>query len=212
MNDTTQILALKPYLAAVEKCCQHLSHQELCDLIREIAQEASPGERAAFLARLEVRAQSEALAPADGSEPENVLDDELLERIRELKEDILERQEAIEDGTYYEKYDDYRGYDDYYYDDEVEALSDEQREELKTLFAESDHLFLSNEPAIARRAYRLLLSMFDDIGEDEEEEEFVSAYGFTEYEIKIDWRETRSRYCRCVYETASSEQRVPEML
>ncbi|MCP4404148.1 MAG: FAD-dependent thymidylate synthase, partial [bacterium] len=46
----------------------------------------------------------------------------------------------------------------------------------------------------------------------EEEEEFVSAYGFTEYEIKIDWRETRSRYCRCVYETASSEQRVPEML
>lgn len=212
---TTQILALKPYLEAVENCCRNLSHEELCEFVRELAQEASPKGRAAFLARLKSRPQPKVFVTEDESESEDLLDDELLERIRELKEDILERQEAIEDGTYYEKYDDYRSYgrsyDDYYYDDSIESLSDEQREEFKMLFAETDHLFLTNDLEIARLAYRSLLNMFDNIGEDEDEETFSFAYGFTESEIKIDWRETRSRYCRCVYETASAGERVAQM-
>ena len=208
MADTTQILALKPYLEAVENCCRKLSYQELCDLIREIAQEVSPQERAHFLARLESRPQPDELMT------EVELDDELLERIRELKEEILERQEAIEDGTYYEEYDDYsdyRGYDGYY-DDEVEVISEEQREELANLFAETDHLFLAKELDSARRAYRSLLSMFDAIGEEEEEEEFAFPYSFSAYDIKINWRETRSRYSRCVYEMTPSEDRVSQMI
>ena len=212
MIDTSQILALKPYLEAVEACCRELSHQELCDVFREIAQEATPKERGAFLARLESRLQPEARFPEPKPDAKIVSGDELLERIRDIKELIQERQDAIEDGSYYEKYDDYGGYDDYYYDEEIDALSDEQREDLKTLFAEADHFFLSKELEIARQAYRSLLSMFDDIGEDKDEEEFCFAFGFTESDVKIDWRETRSRYCRCVYETASAGERLPEML
>lgn len=206
MADTTKILALKPYLEAVANCCRKLSYDELCELISEIAQEVSPQERARFLMRLESRPENEE------TQTEVELDDELLERIRDLKEEIAERQEAIEDGTYYEEYGDYEGYGDYY-DEEIEALSDEQREELGTLFAETDHLFLANELELARRAYQSLLNMFDSVGhEDEEEEETIFYYSFSEYDVNINWRETRSRYCRCVYETSSSEERIARML
>ena len=208
MADTHQILALKPYLEAVENCCRKLSYQELCDLIRDMAQEVAPAERARFLARLESRPQ-----PEEQQRTLVELDDELLERIRELKEDILERQEAIEDGTYYEEYDDYsddRGYSGYY-DEEIEVISDEQREECANLFAEADHLFLAQELELARRAYRSLLSLFDGL-DDEEDEEFAFPYSFSESDIQINWRETRARYARCVYEMASSEDRVSEMI
>lgn len=209
MADTTKILALKPYLEAVENCCRKLSYDELCEVIREIAQEASPQERALFLARLEFRPKNEAV------KTEVDFDDELLERIRDLKEEIAERQESIEDGTYYEKYGDYEGYGDYY-DEEIEALSEEQREELGTLFAEADHLFLANELELARRAYRSLLNMFSSVGRDdgneEEEEEEAFYYSFSEYDVNINWRETRSRYCRCVYETSPPDERVTRML
>ncbi len=205
MADTQKILALKPYLEAVENCCRKLSYEELCELIRKIAQEASPQERALFLARLELRPESkEAMTEVD-------LDDELVERIRDLKEEIAERQETIEDGTYYEEYGGYDGYGDYY-DDEIDIISDEQREELGTLFAEANHLFLANELVSAGKAYRSLLNMFGSVGDDDEEEEEVTFYySFSEYDVKINWRETRSRYCRCVYETSPSEERVVRM-
>lgn len=203
MTDKTQILALKPYLEAVENRCRKFSYQELCDLLRDMAQEVPPSERACFLARLEPY-------PSQHEEQRTTVefDDELLEKIRELKEDILERQQAIEDGTYYEEYDEYRGG---YYDEEIEVISDEQREECANLFAEADHLFLAQELESARRAYRSLLSVFDAI-EDEEAEELAFPYSFSESDIHINWRETRARYARCVYETTPSEERVSQMI
>ena len=199
------ILALKPYLEAVEKSCQKLSHEELSDVIRTVAQDVAPRERSAFLTRLESR-----LEPSDEVPVETDLDDELLERIRDLKSEISERQTAIEDGSYYEEYDEYNGYD--YYDEEIETLTDEQREELATLFAETDHLFLAGELELAEQAYRLLLNMFGSVGpeeDDDEEDEFY--YSMSESDIEINWRETRARYCRCVYETCSPDKRADRM-
>lgn len=206
MTDTAKILALKPYLEAVEECCRKLTYDDLCEVIQRLAQEVAPKERAGFLAKLE-----SCVEPSDEIPEETDFEDELLERIRELKAEISDRQRAIEDGTYYEEYGDYEDYGNYY-DEEIEALSGEQRDELQTLFGETDHLFLANELELAEKAYRLLLNMFGSVGpEEEEEEEEEFYYSMSEYDVKINWRETRARYCRCVYEVCPPEERVERM-
>ncbi len=204
MKKAPTILALKPYLEAIEHCCQQLSHAELCELILTLAQEATPRERADFLSRLESRLQP---AKKRGVKKVNV-EEELLGRIQGLREDIESRQESIEDGSYYEEYgdEDYGGY----YEEEIDALSDEQRQELRMLFAEVDHVFLTDEFELAEKAYRLLLNMFGSVGtEEDEDEEF--GYTLSEHDLDINWRETRARYCRCVYETCAPEERPARM-
>jgi hypothetical protein len=206
MKTTPTILALKPYLEAIGKCCQQLSHDELCDVIQSFAQEVTPRERADFLTRLESY-----LKPRKKAAKQLHVEEELIGRIQGLREDIAHRQAAIEDGSYYEEYGDYGhdyGYD--YYDEEIEVLSEEQREDLQTLFAETDHLFLANELELAEQAYRLLLNLFGSVGpEEDDEQEFY--YAMSEHDINIDWRETRARYCRCVYETCAPKERPSKM-
>lgn len=193
------ILALKPYLETVKSHCQTLAHNELCDVICEIAQEVPPRERAGFLENLTSRSKGEeefglVINPSH----------ELVSRIDSLKEEIAERQKAIDDGSYYEEYDSGYGY---YDEEEPDALSEDQREELQTLFAEADHLFLSDELEVAREAYALLLDMFRS---DRHDNEFY--YQLYAHDVNVNWRETRSRYCRCVYELSPPPERISLML
>ena len=198
MTNANPILALKPYLEEVRKHCRKLSAAELGDMLCAIAQEVPPRDRAGFLSKL----VSGATAATD-AEVVVKADHDLISRIDALKEAIAERQAAIEDGSFYEEQDDW---DEYHYDEEAPAFSDEQRDELHTLFAEADHLFLVNELEIAREAYALLLDMFRGEPDDDE-----FAYQLDPHDININWRETRARYCRCVYETADPAERIPRM-
>jgi len=190
------ILALKPFLETVRDHCEMLSDAELCDFICKIAQEAPPDERSLFLEKLRSHSGKKTMTIRE-------VEDNLISRINSLKEEILERLEAIEDGSYYEEYEDdyYGGYEG------PESISEEQKSDLKTLFAETDHLFLSNELKDAEKAYCLLLDIFRSRPEDAE---FL--FDLSYYDLGLNWRETRARYCRCVYDNADSKDRVPKML
>jgi len=187
---------LKPYLEAVKDHCQKLSASELQDIVCKIAQEVLPDNRLDFLEKL--RSDSKYMIPAHDE-----ADNALISKINFLKSEILERQQAIEDGSYYDEYEDDEGYDEEY----PGSLSEEQEKALQALFLECDHLFLSGDLKTARKAYQSLLSLFRG---DQTDEEF--AYEISHSDLTLNWPETRARYCRCVYETSAPEQRLSAML
>lgn len=187
-----KILALKPFEEAVRRHCEKLSHKELCDFIcNRAAQEISAHERADFLEKL----TSGSKKRIRGNSRNN-----LISKIKLLKKAIKEHQESIEDGTFFEDYE-----HDYGYDEEPPPISEEQKEELETLFAEADHLFLSDELKLAAEAYQLLLGIF------RYDEDAAFDYDI-ESHLNLNRREIRARYARCVYETAPSHKRLEQMI
>ncbi|MGB5685008.1 MAG: hypothetical protein WBM35_04295 [Candidatus Electrothrix sp.] len=194
----SNVLALKPYIELIRTHCSNLSQSEVIDLLCGIAQEVPAKERQSFLEKLETTSTASS-DPSDRTEDV----DELLERIEEIIEEILERQESIEDGSYYEVYEDYNSYYDEEYPD---SISLEQREELEEIFTEADQLFLVGELDSAQEVYQKLLSIFLHSSELE------LYYDIGRHDIGINWRETLSRYCRCVYETASAADRTQQVL
>jgi hypothetical protein len=192
------VLALKPYIELIRTRCSNLSQSELIDLLCTIAQEVPAKERQSFLEKFETTSTTPS-APSDKTEEV----DELLARIEEVIEEILERQESIEDGSYYEIYEDYN---DYYDEEYPDSISLEHREELEEIFAEADHLFLVGELDSARKVYQKLLSIFLHSSE------LDLYYHIDRHDIGINWRETLSRYCRSVYETASAADRTQQVL
>ena len=197
----SNVLALKPYIEQIKIHCGNLSQAELIDLLCRIAQEVPAKERQYFLEKLEITSTTPS-EPADRAEEV----DEILARIEEIIEEILERQESIEDGSYYEEYDDY-GYGGHYYDEECpDSISSEQREDLEVLFIEADSFFLAGDIEIARKVYQELTNIFlhnSGLG---------LYFEINRHDIGINWRETLSRYCRCIYETASSSDRTQQIL
>ncbi len=193
--------ALKPYIELIRTHCSNLSQSEMIDLLCKIAQEVPTKERQSFLEKLEITSTTPS-APLDRTEEV----DEILSRIEEIKEEIIERQESIEDGSYYEEYDHY-GYGGHYYDEECpDSVSSEQREDLEVLFIEVDSFFLAGDIEFARKVYQELTNIFlhnSGLG---------LYYEINRHDIGINWRETLSRYCRCVYETASVADRTQEVL
>ncbi|MCW5212037.1 hypothetical protein VU04_03915 [Desulfobulbus sp. TB] len=189
--------ALKPYIEQVKNHCSSLSQSELIDLLCKIAQDVPAKERQSFLEKLETTSTTPS-APLDRTEDV----DEILSRIEEIIEEILELQESIEDGSYYEDYDNY----DDYYDDDPDIISSEQREDLEKIFTEADQLFLAGELDSAQKVYQKLLSIFLH------NSELDLYYDIGRHDIGINWRETLSRYCRCVYETASAADRTQQVL
>lgn len=194
----SNVLALKPYIEQIKTHCSNLSQAELIDLLCRIAQEVPAKERQYFLEKLEITSTTPS-DPADSAEEV----DEILSRIEEVIEEIIERQESIEDGSYYEVYEDYNSYYDEEYPD---SISPEQREDLEEIFTEADQLFLVGELDSARKVYQKLLSIFLHNSELE------LYYDIGRHDIGINWRETLSRYCRCVYETASAADRTQQVL
>jgi len=86
-------IALKPYVEAVENICRSLSKEQLVELVLKLAQDESSSGRLEFIDRIKD------WSPGTESMINAVADvDHLLDNIQALKEDILERIEAIENG------------------------------------------------------------------------------------------------------------------
>lgn len=192
----TTIIALKPYLDEVKDICDGLSHEELSNFIVEFAKELPTKERNKFLKKCKTY--------CSGEEKICICNQNMtLNRINELKQEIIERQESIDDGSYYDDFD-YR-YDDY--DEECpDPITEEQKEELEKLFYEADELFLADKLVEAKEIYESLIYFFDITDNDEEWLDLGT------YEVKINWKETLARYCRCVYEISSPEDKIKNVI
>jgi hypothetical protein len=191
-------LALKPYIENIRKHCSNLSKDDLTELLCRIAQEVPVRERDSFLENLSI------LSIDDHDESFDIQDaDEILSRIEGLIEDIIERQKSIDDGSYYE---DHYEYHDYYGDEMPDEISEDQQEELETLFSEADELFLAGNSDAAKKVYQELTGLF---GHNDQKELYYTIYHTA---IDINWHETLARYCRCVYEASSSDDRPAQML
>ncbi|MGD9384356.1 MAG: hypothetical protein PVH55_09920, partial [Desulfobacterales bacterium] len=132
--------------------------------------------------------------PAPVSEVEPV--EQILDDIEALKENIEERIDAIEDGSYWDDPDDW-GHDNYY-DEEPDYISEDQLNELESFFDAAEDLFMDDRLEDARRVYNALFTLISYVKEN--------IYFSLGHEIDI--REARARYCRCVYETSNMGKRL----
>lgn len=196
MNKT--LLALKPYLDSVKKRCSRLSNDELTEIILGQAKEVPAKQRIAFLETIDRLSQKQPVVP---------LDDEILSMIEALKGDIRKRAASIENGSYNDDhYEEHRSW--VYHDMPPDTLSEDQKDQLEAYFEEAAQLFLSGQLEEARKVYASLFELVDGSCEEDEEDSF---YG-SDYSLEVEMRETRARYCRCVYETTALSKRVPAML
>jgi hypothetical protein len=129
----------------------------------------------------------------DPSTVEQTLDD-----IEALKESIEERIESIEDGSYWDDPDQWS--DGGYYDEGPDYISEDQVDELETMFDDAESLFLDDRLAVAREVYEALFKL---IG-------FIKENTYFSLGHETDIREARARFCRCVYETSDADKRPAE--
>ncbi len=191
-----KLLSLRPYVELIEKHCNSLSKKELMDIILGLAKEVPSRKRIEFLDKISDLSRKGVHVSWSG---------DILQQIEALKEDILNRIASIEDGSYYEDYDDL-----YYYDDEEpDPVSGEQKEELEGFFKEASDLFLSDQLEEARKIYETL---FDLLNNPDPSQDYYSSPLIPDYHLDIEMREARARYCRCVYETSNPKDRTKEML
>jgi hypothetical protein len=193
MKTSSSKMALKPYLEAVREHCQSLSKDELVETILEIAQERPIAARMEFLDKIRAITSRAVSAVSTVRKSEEHIVESMLERIEALKEEIIERIESIEDGSYWDDR------DHWHHDDEdPEYLTDEQSDELETLFVETGGLFLDGQLEAACRLYGTLFELMG--GND------AIRTGFSPPSSDI--REARARYCRCVHETSDPSCRL----
>lgn len=183
-------IALKPYLEAVKNICCPLSKEQLVELVLKLAQDESSSERLGFLDRIKAR------SPGAESIINAVADvDQLLDNIQALKEDILERIEAIGNGDY-EALDDWDWEDAH--DDEPDLISDEQSNDMADLFTEAGALFLNGDTGKARIVYDALFGLMAEL----------ESSGFYLPYPDLDWREERAQHARCIYDDSDGKQRI----
>lgn len=199
-----KLLALKPYLETVETHCSRLSKQEIAEVILGLARAVPSGQRPAFLDTIDRLSREH---------PPVVVHEEILKQIEALKGEIRERIVSIEDGTYYEDHyqEERRCGSQYYddYDDEFpDTLSEDQTDELESLFEKAAQLFLSGQLAAAREVYAALFRLLEDPNEEGGEAD----YSISDYALDVEMREARARYCRCVYETTPLPERAAAVL
>jgi tetratricopeptide (TPR) repeat protein len=187
-------IALKPFLDKIAGYCDTLSIEDLTDIIIRLAKDVPTSGRVEFLDKIE------SYLPGRGSAimPEADPVEQTLNDIEALKESIDERIRSIEDGSYYDDADNWD--DDEYYDDDPDYVSEDQVDELGSLFDEAEDLFLYDRLADARKVYGELFKLINAI----KEEAYYSPIR------EIDIREARARYCRCVYETSDVDKRLDE--
>jgi len=187
-------IALKPYLDTIIGYCDTLSNEELTDIIIRLAKDVLTSGRAQFLEKIESCLPGRRGAMVSEADPvEQTLND-----IEALKESIEERINSIEHGDYWDDPDVWG--DDGYYDQEPDYVSEDQLEDLESVFAVAENLFLDDRLEDARKVYEALFMLINHIKEN--------AYFSLGHEIDI--REARARYCRCVYETSDVDKRLGE--
>ncbi|WP_420208185.1 hypothetical protein [Candidatus Electronema sp. JC] len=116
-----------------------------------------------------------------------------------MLQDVIDLHQSVDDGSYYEEQ--YWEEDNYY--DDFSGISEEQKQRFTQLIAEADKLFFAGELEIAKQVYEKLtdLILYGD------ELQYTVDYE----ELEINWRETLSKYCRCVYETAPDADKAKWM-
>jgi len=187
-------IALKPYLDTIAGYCGTLSNKELTDVVIGLAKDVQTSDRVKFLEKIESCLPGRKPAAVPDTDPvEQILDD-----IEALKENIEERIESVEDGSYWDDPDDWEG--DGYYDDDPDYVSQDQLNELDSFFDDAENLFMDDRLENARKVYQALFKLISYI----EERAYVSLGH------EIDIREARARYCRCVYETTDADKRRDE--
>lgn len=191
----TTTLALRPFLETVEALCRSMSQEKLVAMLLAWATDIPASDRAAFLAQIRKGESKPKAVPV--AEPGYV--QQFLKEIEELERDICQRVESIEDGSFW---DDYHGDEGYGYDEDADPLSREHKEELVSCFAEADRIFLHGSRSDARTVYGRLFQAVKT----------AAGYDGGWIDIDVDLRESRARYCRCVYELTTSEERLSAML
>ena len=187
-----QLLDLKTYIEKIEDYCWEKTKNELIDIVCNLSKEVSVADRVDFLWKItwDVNEVS--------NEVKNTSIEDTLNEIQILKEILLERLEKMENWELYDEYD-----DRYNYDEEQILLLDEYIDEIKWYFEEANKYFLSWDFQKSRQIYEELIWWFRK----------WNSLGDLEYEINsidINWKETRARYCRSVYETLS--ENIQEIL
>jgi hypothetical protein len=187
-------IALKPYLQTIDGYCDTLSNEELTDIIIGLAKDVPTSGRVEFLKKIELYLPDRRSAVmAEAGPVEQILDE-----IEALKESIEERIGSIEDGTYW---DGPGGWgDDEYYDDDPDYIGEDQVQELESFFDDAENLFMNDRLEDAQTVYRALFGLINDIKED----------AYFSLGPERDIRESRARYCRCVYETSDSDKKLDE--
>ena len=189
-------ISLKEFLDELLEYCNGLSRKELVNIIVHLARTTPPEHRGYFLES----ARSAASGGITGSSTDLFPVEDVLEDVRELKEDISERIESIEDGSIWEEY--HRGYldEDSFFDDGLPVYIDKDQEErLEYLFDIAGMFFLEDRLDDARKIYRALFDVVD----------LINRYSEF-FPDKLDLKLARARYCRCVYETTKSAERLYE--
>ena len=188
-------MALKPYLEAIENHCEPLTKEDLVSILINLAQEVPVGGRTAFLDKLVSCSPDHDFVLA-----ERDVDERIFDEIQALKEDIEERIASLEDGSYWDTID----YDDGYYDDEPDYVSEEQIDELLVFFEEANGCFLNGHLEMAKAIYQQLFEMIE-----ENESLMLDVPRKTE---TFDLREARARYARCVYDLSQKKDRTEAMV
>ncbi len=186
--------ALRPYLATIEQYCSPLDREALLQLILELARDVDSKKRGDFLDTVHALIQGSDISGAPAT---TTGQNELLEEIGQLQEEISNRIESIEDGSYWDDPDE--GYDGYW-DDEPDLISVEQQDELAGLFAQGDQLFIRGDKEGAEPVYKALFTLVDASG-------LENIDG-----CRMNLREARARYARCVYALSPENKRVQAML
>ncbi|MCK5099592.1 MAG: hypothetical protein KAR45_15900, partial [Desulfobacteraceae bacterium] len=172
-------IALKPYLETITNDCSGLSKQELTEVILGLAKDELTSRRVPFLQKFQ------SLLPENGSKDTIVADVKtILNDIQALKESIVERIEAIENGDY-EKLDDW-DWENYHDDDEPDYINDEQMEDLAGLFHDVENLFLNDQIQDSRIVYEAVFNLKREID--------INGFGLSE--LEVDFREERARHAR----------------
>ena len=177
-------IALRPFLESISHSCSHMEQKDLVEFVLYYAEHLPVQKRMEFL---------DTIASFTTAAPLPATEETLFDRISDLKDEILERRESIEDGSFYDDFDQ----DDWnYYDDETpEILSEEHKQDLVKLFHQADLLFLAGRLAEAHDIYAELYALFS--GEESSGDQYLD---ISDSDIPIDQRETKARYCRCAYE------------
>ena len=189
-------IALRPYLDSIAGYCDTLSNNELTDIIIGLAKDVPTSGRVEFLKKVEsyLPGRRSVVMPEAGP-VEQILDD-----IEALKESIEERIASIEDGTYWDEPGDWG--DNEYYDDDPDYIDGDQVQELESFFDDAENLFMHDRLKDAQKVYGSLFSLINDIEED----------AYFSLGPEQDIRESRARYCRCVYETSEPDKRLDEFV
>jgi hypothetical protein len=189
-------IALKPYLDRISGYCDSLSNDELTDIIIGLAKDVPTSGRVEFLKKIESYLQGRKSAVVLEVGPV----EQILDEIEALKESIEERIASIEDGTYW---DSQGGWEDDGYDDDYPDYVDaDQVQELESFFDDAENLFMNDRLEDAKSVYGALFCLINDIEKD----------AYFSLGPENDIRESRARYCRCVYETSDPDMRLDEFV